>query len=470
MHDEDATKENLKDTQESNNPSVENILKINKMPRSLKVKFFDVVLKAGIFSIVMVFVIASIYYGSFVRLWDTTIAQGKIFIFFMYASIIYATITSLYLVFRTLLWLRYKPYILKNEPLPSVSVIIPAYNEGAFVEKSIVSAIESGYPLNKLEVICIDDGSKDDTYLYMQKAKARYPDTVKLIKHPKNMGKRHGLYNGFVNAKGSIFITMDSDSVIRKWAIQDIVTPFAKDKRIGAVAGNVKVLNKDRGLIPRMLGVSYILSFDFTRACQSTYGAVLCCPGAFSAYSGSAVKQVMEQWLNERFLNAVCTYGEDRALTNMILHKGYYTVYQNNAVIYTMVPDTYSKLAKMYIRWERSNIRESIILSTFIFKKYREKNRFLPVLNFFIVNMRYPFQYYAIVFLFIHLIFYPMNVFRYLAVVGVISLIYTIYYLRSEKDSDFIYGVLYSYFSIFLLQWIFPYAFLTLRSKSWMTR
>ncbi|MGB9736624.1 MAG: glycosyltransferase family 2 protein [bacterium] len=434
-------------------------------------KIVDAILKLSVLIMVASFVIASIYYGSFVKVWEITISRGRVFSFFTYASVSYSLITLLYLLFRTFLWFGYKPYTLKqDEPLPFVSIIIPAYNEGALVEKAIRAAVESGYPHDRLEVICVDDGSKDDTFLYMQKAKARYPDNVILVKLPHNMGKRHALYNGFINSNGDIFVTIDSDSIIEKGAIHNIIAPFLKNKQIGAVAGNVKVLNKNEGLIPRMLDVSFILSFDFTRACQSTYGAVLCCPGAFSAYRANIVKDVIDKWLNERFLGEICTYGEDRALTNLILKKGFYTVYQNNAVVYTKVPRTYNKLTRMYLRWERSNIRESIILSTFILKKYRSRHRLLPFINFVITNLRYPFQYYALVFLFVNLVLYPVNIFRYLSVVGVISLVYMIYYIRAEKNSDFIYGVLYSYFSIFTLQWIFPYAMFSLKSKSWMTR
>ena len=434
-------------------------------------KILDFLLKAGILSLIVVFVVASLYYGSFVRIWEITIARGRIFSFFTYASVSYSAITLLYLIFRTFLWLRYKPYALqRGDRVPFVSVIIPAYNEGALVEKAIKAAVESDYPRNKVEVLCIDDGSKDDTFLYMQKAKARYADNVTLIKLPRNMGKRHALYSGFKKAKGDIFVTIDSDSLIEKGSIDHIVAPFLRNEQIGAVAGNVKVLNKQEGIVPKMLGVSFILSFDFTRACQSTYGAVLCCPGAFSAYRADVVRQVMDPWLHEMFLGEVCTYGEDRALTNMILQKGFYTTYQNSAVVHTQVPTNYNKLSKMYLRWERSNIRESIILSTFILKKYRKKHRVLPFINFIIVNLRYPFQYYAMSFLCINLILYPANIFRYLSVVGVISLVYMIYYIRAEKNSDFLYGVLYSYFSIFTLQWIFPYAMATLKSKSWMTR
>ena len=71
-------------------------------------------------------------------------------------------------IVRTVLWWRYKPYELPAGMLPPVTVIIPAYNEGAMVENSIYSVAASDYPQGLLEIICIDDGSKDDTWVYIE--------------------------------------------------------------------------------------------------------------------------------------------------------------------------------------------------------------------------------------------------------------------------------------------------------------
>ena len=135
--------------------------------------------------------------------------------------------------------------------------------------------------------------------------------------------------------------------------------PF-RDPKVGAVAGKVAALNRDRGWLPRMLHVRYILSFDFQRSVQSTYGTVYCCPGALAAYRAQVVHKVLDTWLEQRFLGARCTFGEDRALTNAILAQGYDSVYQGSAVVHTLVPETYSKLCKMYLRWDRSYVREEI--------------------------------------------------------------------------------------------------------------
>ena len=72
---------------------------------------------------------------------------------------------------RTVLWWRYRPCPLPEGSLPALTVIIPAYNEGAMVEKALYSVAASDYPAECLEIICIDDGSRDDTWDYIERAR-----------------------------------------------------------------------------------------------------------------------------------------------------------------------------------------------------------------------------------------------------------------------------------------------------------
>ena len=93
---------------------------------------------------------------------------------------------------------------------------------------------------------------------------------------------RTALAEGFRRARGEFVVTIDSDSVIEEDTLLAIVGPFS-NPRVGAVAGKVAVYNREKGFIPRMLHIRFILSFDFLRATQSAYGTVYCCPGALSA-------------------------------------------------------------------------------------------------------------------------------------------------------------------------------------------
>jgi hyaluronan synthase len=218
-----------------------------------------------------------------------------------------------------------------------------------------------------------------------------------------------------------------------------------------------------------MLHVRYILSFDFQRSAQSTYGTVYCCPGALSAYRASAVRAVLDQWLHQRFLGARCTFGEDRALTNAILAQGFDTVYQASAIVHTLVPTTYAKLCKMYLRWDRSYVREEIRFARIVWRRPLVPLA-LSLLEKTVTNLRYPVAWTAAALLLTRVASNPLSLLRVLIAIGIASSFYMLYYLYSERSMRFVHGILYSYFAFFTLWWIFPYAMLSVRARSWLTR
>jgi hyaluronan synthase len=384
-------------------------------------------------------------------------------------SLLWGMMGMVLLTFRTIAWFRYRPFpSVEMADSPSLTVIIPAYNEGPMVRKSIDSVAAALYPHDRLEIFVVDDGSKDDTWLHIQAAAKNYPSLVTPLRFSGNRGKRAALEAGFRRAHGEIVVTIDSDSVIARDTLLAITGPF-RDPKVGAVAGKVVVYNRSQGVIPRMLQVRYVLSFDFLRAVQSSYGTVYCCPGALAGYRKSVVHEVLDQWMAQTFLGSRCTYGEDRALTNFILDRGYNTVYQRSAVVRTIVPWTYRKLCKMYLRWDRSYVREEIRFSRIVWKR-PPKALAIALLDKFVTNLRYPIGYISLVLLGILSVHDPMTSVRFLFAMGIMSFLNMFYYLQREPSWDFLYGIFYAYFSLFTLFWVFPYAALTVRSRSWMTR
>jgi hyaluronan synthase len=384
-------------------------------------------------------------------------------------TVIWIAMGLVLLLMRTLLWLRYQPFACAlPEDAPMLSVIIPAYNEGAMVENSIASAAAARYPRGRLEIIALDDGSTDDTWRHIQHAASRFPGLVTALRLPQNRGKRGALAEGFRRARGEVLVTVDSDSVIERDALLAIAGPF-RDPLVGAVAGKVAVHNRKDALIPRMLHVRFVLSFDFLRSAQSMFRTVFCCPGALAAYRASVVRSVLERWEEQRFLGTHCTYGEDRALTNFILGQGYDSVYQRTAVVHTMVPESYSRLCKMFIRWDRSYIREEFHFAAIV-RRRPPLWRALALYECTISNLRFPIAYLSISLWVMNAIRDPASIGRMLLAIMIVSTLYALYYLRSERSWDFVYGILYAYFSFFALTWIFPYAALTLRARGWLTR
>jgi hyaluronan synthase len=384
-------------------------------------------------------------------------------------TIIWISMGLVLLFMRTILWLCYRPFeAASGERAPRLTVLIPAYNEGAMVAETVASAATASYPRERLEIIAIDDGSTDDTWHHIQHAALRFPRLVTAVRLPANQGKRGALAEGFRRATGEVIVTVDSDSVIERGALLAIAGPF-RDPRIGAVAGKVAVHNRKASLIPRMLHVRFILSFDYLRSAQSVFRTVFCCPGALAAYRASVVRQVLPKWERQEFLGSRCTYGEDRALTNDILAAGHDTVYQRTAVVHTVVPETYSKLCRMFLRWDRSYIREEFRFAGIVWSRPLW-SRALSLYESVITNLRYPVGYASIALWAMNAIKDPGAIVRMLLAIMVVSLVYVLYYLRSERSWDFVFGILYAYFSFFALTWIFPYAALTLRARGWLTR
>lgn len=384
-------------------------------------------------------------------------------------TVIWISMGMALLFLRTILWLMYRPFAaVPHEQAPPLTVVIPAYNEGAMVEHAIASVAAAHYPRERLQIIAVDDGSADDTWRYIRKAALRFPGLVTPVRLPANLGKRGALAEGFRRATGELIVTVDSDSLIEREALLAIAGPF-RDPRVGAVAGKVAVHNRRASLIPRMLHVRFILSFDYLRSAQSVFRTVYCCPGALAAYRASVVRQALPGWESQRFLGVKCTYGEDRALTNDILARGYDTVYQRSAVVHTIVPETYAKLCRMFLRWDRSYIREEFRFARVVWKR-PPFPRLFALYESTITNFRYPVGYASMALWALNALSDPTSIVRMLLAIMVVSCVYVLYYLRSERSWDFAFGILYAYFSFFALAWIFPYAALTLRARGWLTR
>ena len=384
-------------------------------------------------------------------------------------SILWACMGALLLSFRSVLWFFYRPFPSATmDDAPLLTVVIPAYNEGAMVQQAIESAASARYPKERLEIIAVDDGSTDDTWKYIREAAERHEGVVKALRQPRNMGKRAALARGFEQARGDVVVTVDSDSALDRNALLAITGPF-RDPKVGAVAGKVQVYNRREGIIPRMLHVRFTVSFDLLRGSESAYGNVFCCPGALTALRMSVVRRLLKPWLEQKFLGAKCTFGEDRAMTNLVLQAGYNTVYQGSAVVHTVVPTTYVRLCKMLLRWDRSYVREELRFLR-VARKRPAVTRAIALTDRIITNMRYPIYYFSLLLLISLVAMHPWMLVRLFVAVGLVSTFNMVYFLRSERSADVVYGVLFSYLELLTMFWIFPYAVCTVRARSWLTR
>jgi hyaluronan synthase len=401
-------------------------------------------------------------------------------LFQSWSTINYLAAGLTFWTFLTLSWriwfaCRYRSYApLHDSALPTITIVIPAFNEGRQILQTVRSVMNSRYPMKKMQVICIDDGSQDDTWEWMQTARKEYPWRVRLIRQPFNRGKRHALKAGFAKAIGQVYVTIDSDSEVLPDTLRHLVSPFASDPRVGAVAGNVRVLNLGEGAIPKMMEVSFISGFDFIRAGQSVYGGVFCTPGALSAYRADVINPHLPNWINQTFMGRHATIGEDRALTNLVLGCGFRVVYQREAVVLTKVPVNFTGLRRMLLRWARSNVRENLVMLSFLIGRFRSTDsgsgwiRLFSVTQFIRMTLGEAFKFAVMA----QLLMAPVHTLFVLALACIISasLPALVYQKRYGGWFGWRWAIPYAFYWLFCLCWISLWGLLTASRSGWLTR
>jgi cellulose synthase/poly-beta-1,6-N-acetylglucosamine synthase-like glycosyltransferase/peptidoglycan/xylan/chitin deacetylase (PgdA/CDA1 family) len=220
---------------------------------------------------------------------------------------------------------------------PSVTIVIPAYNEAMVIEGSIRSALAADYP--NLQVIVVDDGSTDDTFSVIQKAYGDDP-RVTVISQP-NQGKWMALNAAYAVIQTEIAVCMDADTQIAPDAIRHLVEPFT-DWKIGAVAGTVLVGNK-RNILTRLQALEYFTTQNIGRRAQDHINGIVVVPGALGAWRVEAVRD-LGLLSNE-------TLTEDTDLTILMLRGNYSVVYAENALAYTEAPSGVKPFLKQRLRW-----------------------------------------------------------------------------------------------------------------------
>ena len=215
-----------------------------------------------------------------------------------------------------------------------VSVLVPAYNERECIAATVRSLVASDYPV---EIIVIDDGSTDGTADIVQAP--RLPN-VRVVRQ-RNAGKPAALNNGIAHARYDIVVMMDGDTVFEPSTVRELVQPFA-DPRVGAVAGNAKVGNRD-SLIGAWQHIEYVMGFNLDRRMYDLLGCMPTIPGAVGAFRRDALDRV--GGMSED------TLAEDTDVTMALHRDGWRVVYAENARAWTEAPESVQQLWSQRYRW-----------------------------------------------------------------------------------------------------------------------
>jgi cellulose synthase/poly-beta-1,6-N-acetylglucosamine synthase-like glycosyltransferase len=242
---------------------------------------------------------------------------------------------------------------------PTVTVVVPLFNEGRSIYDTIVSLVKLEYPADKLAITIVDDCSTDDSYEWAQKAAALYSN-VTVLRNPHNMGKRKGINHAVSKATSEIIVSVDSDVIIYPTALKELVARFVSPE-IAAVGGRVHVSNPNQNWLTRLQTIKYYFGQEHLKNLERGLRQVLCLSGCLTAYRRHVLIELEPILENRNLLGIPIKYGEDRFLTHMIVRAGYRTVMTMDAMCFTKAAPNLAGYFQQQLRWKRSNIVDFII-------------------------------------------------------------------------------------------------------------
>jgi len=296
--------------------------------------------------------------------------------------------------------IRNKKILLKPlKEYPKVGIQISSYKEDPnYLRLCLQSLRDLNYPKDKIKLMLCIDGNKDEdmymseifkevfvngqifrwahNYHYMPKINTGVQDLRNIVK--KNYascclqrwnGKREVMLTAFKTFQNvKYYLVTDSDTIFDSNSLITLIKVIESSDKIGAVGGNVAVLNSGDSFITFLSYLRYKMAFNNERAAQSWFGCVSCISGPEGLYRADLVDSIVHLWADQMFLGSDCTFGDDRHLTNRILQLGYQTRYCAVATCDTETPSTYLRWLNQQIRWGKSYYREWLFNSMWFHK------------------------------------------------------------------------------------------------------
>ena len=238
---------------------------------------------------------------------------------------------------------------------PTVTVVVPLYNEGKQIYDTLQSLLGQDYAHDKLSIIVVDDCSTDDSFEWASRAAAESDGRVTAIRSPHNMGKRRGINNAVRHARSEIIVSVDSDVIVERDAVRKLVSRFTSPE-IAAVGGRVNVLNANENALTKMQAIKYFFGYEYLKNLERSFQSVMCLSGCLTAYRRHVLTELEPVLEDRNVLGVPIKYGEDRFLTRQIVKAGYRTTMTLSAVCRTLAPTTLAAYFNQQLRWRRSNI------------------------------------------------------------------------------------------------------------------
>ena len=222
---------------------------------------------------------------------------------------------------------RKKEKLSKNNHLPTVTLIIPMYNEEKVIKEKIENTAKLDYPTDKLKIILLDDHSTDNSNSISSDAIKQTSLNASVIKNQGGKGKARALNWIFPSLESEITIISDADALLKEDSLLQLTKNFA-DPDIGGATGKIIILS-DKVRQSQSQEESYRFFFDVWRLGESRIQSVSVCNGPLMGFRTDLLKKIKID---------PDAYADDSDMLFKVIRSGYRMVYDPKAIVYERVP------------------------------------------------------------------------------------------------------------------------------------
>jgi cellulose synthase/poly-beta-1,6-N-acetylglucosamine synthase-like glycosyltransferase len=277
--------------------------------------------------------------------------------------------------------------------LPTVSILIPARNEGMVIEATVRRMIGLDYPADKCQIIVINDGSTDNTGEIVRLI-SRQHYNVTLLDVPEDRcgrGKGAALNFAMKSVTGDVVAVYDADNIPHRDSLKNLIYHLNADPRLAAVTGKFRAYNRGRNLLTRMINIEGISFQWIVQAGRWFFLKISLLPGTNFVIRKAVINEV-GGWDEEALT-------EDTELTFRLYQRGYIVKFVPNAVTEEQEPEKLSTWIRQRIRWARGNNQ---IISKFSRSVLKKSNRLISIE---LLNLFYLYYFFIFAILFSDFIF-----------------------------------------------------------------
>jgi cellulose synthase/poly-beta-1,6-N-acetylglucosamine synthase-like glycosyltransferase len=246
--------------------------------------------------------------------------------------------------------------VVKN--YPTVAIAVPCWNESKTIGGTIESLLALDYPEDKLQIIIVDNNSRDNTQEIAQSYKMQYPGQVEVLMEEKQ-GKHNAVNKALHSSTSDLFGCLDADSFVDTKSLRIIASYFEHHKEAMAVTPCIHI-KSPKTIMQRLQAVEYLMGV-FLRKAFGQLDAIQVTPGPFSIFKREVFTIIGD------YRKAHNT--EDYEIT-LRMHKHKLKIMNSHkALVYTVGPATLRGYFAQRLRWARGFLENSIDYKEMFFRK-----------------------------------------------------------------------------------------------------